>query len=453
LSQNPAPLPLTTAEEFMLWEDRPAYPWSWYMRIRLDGGLQRTAFEQAIRNTVARQPMLRALIRPRGWRSYQWEFENVPEPTIDWIDQTPTDDYPETTFLDPRSEPGLRVTVTSDGRQTHAAFLVHHCSVDGLSTMALITEALINYTNLISADGEEVPLPEIDIARLPQRNAFGLTWWKIFKMLPAQLLGLRRVQKFFTNRVIPLTPHQPSADDAPLPPGYPKIICRTMDVEQTKRFIAATKNRGVTVNDTVIWGLFTGARDWQERFAAKLEKGHLRMVVPINLRGPNDGDLPATNVASIVFIDHKRSRRNTPEKALSKIHREMGLIKRFRHGLTFLQALWLVRFTPGGIRKGARDRRKVSMIFTNLGRVLTRTPLDTDDDGRIRVGDAVVTHVDFMPPHRPFLCASLGLVWYANRLHFTLHYDPRVMSSDEGEALMTALQNRLHAFTDEQIPG
>jgi len=420
------------------------------MRIRLDGGFVRPAFEQDIRDTVARQPMLRALIRPRGWRSHQWEFENVPEPTIDWIDQTPTDDYPETTFLDPRKEPGLRVTVITDGKRTHVALLVHHCSVDGLSTMALITEVLINYTNLIAPNGEQIPLPVIDISRLPQRNAFGLTWWKILKMLPVQLLGLRRVQKFFTNRVIPLTPHEPLADDDPLPPGYPKVICRALDAKQTKRFIAATKHRGVTVNDTVMWGLFTGARDWQEKYATKREKGHLRMVVPINLRGPNDGDLPATNVASIVFIDHKRSSGYTPEKALSKIHREMSLIKQFQHGLTFLQALWVVRFMPGGIRKGARDRRKVSMIFSNLGRVLTRTPFETDEDGQIRVGDAVITHVDFMPPLRPFLCASLGLVWYANRLHFTLHYDPRVMSPDQSEDLMTTLFDRLHSFTDEQ---
>lgn len=41
-------LPLTTMEEFIYWEDRPAYPWSCFARLRFSGCLDRAAFESAV---------------------------------------------------------------------------------------------------------------------------------------------------------------------------------------------------------------------------------------------------------------------------------------------------------------------------------------------------------------------------------------------------------------------
>ena len=60
--------PLTTMEEFLYWEDRPAYPWSCFVRLRFSGCLDRAAFEAAVRTVLARHPLFAAKVetaRPR----------------------------------------------------------------------------------------------------------------------------------------------------------------------------------------------------------------------------------------------------------------------------------------------------------------------------------------------------------------------------------------------------
>ena len=59
-------LPLTTMEEFIYWEDRPAYPWSCFVRLRFSGCLDRAAFESAVRTVLARHPLVGRQSRDGG---------------------------------------------------------------------------------------------------------------------------------------------------------------------------------------------------------------------------------------------------------------------------------------------------------------------------------------------------------------------------------------------------
>ena len=61
-------LPLTAFEEFLIWEDRPAYPWSIFARLRFSGRIDRRAFESAVEAIMPCHPLLISRLQMRGRR-------------------------------------------------------------------------------------------------------------------------------------------------------------------------------------------------------------------------------------------------------------------------------------------------------------------------------------------------------------------------------------------------
>ena len=63
-------LPLVPFEEYMLLDDRPAYPMNFFLRLRFAGCLVPERFDDACRQAVARHPLLAARITRRKRRWY-----------------------------------------------------------------------------------------------------------------------------------------------------------------------------------------------------------------------------------------------------------------------------------------------------------------------------------------------------------------------------------------------
>ena len=66
------PLALAPFEEYMLADDRPAYPMTFFLRLRLAGRFGLETFPQALRTAVSRHPLLSALVRQVGRRRPEW---------------------------------------------------------------------------------------------------------------------------------------------------------------------------------------------------------------------------------------------------------------------------------------------------------------------------------------------------------------------------------------------
>ena len=116
-------LPLTTMEEFLYWEDRPAYPWSCFVRLRFSGCLDRTAFETAVRTVLARHPLFAAKVETDRRGRLRWSAVDNPAPKIKWETAPTGGPLPPATHLDLRREIGIRFHVRTrwDGlRRDHA---------------------------------------------------------------------------------------------------------------------------------------------------------------------------------------------------------------------------------------------------------------------------------------------------------------------------------------------
>ncbi len=434
--------PLTAIEEFLFWEDRPAYPWSCFLRLRFSGQLDRDAFESAVTMALDRHPLLRSKIKKRRFGRLWWEVVDHPQPFIQWRNGPLEDGFPTATHLSLFDEIGIRFDVARDDSQSDLMIQWHHACCDGAGIFQFVNDLLIAYALVQGKASDWLELPVLDPNRLPERGKYGLTVSRFLRMLPKQMTGLAGVRQFLTRSPMPIVPHEIRPDDEPPPEGYPAVLSWTFDAEKTAQLRKVARGQKVMMNDLMTRDLFLALATWRSQQNLTDDRW-LRMSVPVSLRLADNRRLSAANVVSLVFLDRRDGDCVDEERLLQSIHEEMGLIKRLHLGLTFIFWLHVRRHLPGGLKRQARRGKcDISCVFTNLGRVLARSPLPKRS-GRIVSGNVTLERVEGAAPIRPHLCASFAVVLYARELTVNLHYDPRVILQDQATSLLDTFVQRI----------
>jgi NRPS condensation-like uncharacterized protein len=427
--------PLTPVEEFLLWEDRPSYPWIVAVRVRFVGRLDRASVETALMTVVRRHPLLSSTIELRGKRWYWIPAE--PKPAITWseVDQL-SDDHPQFAPMNLQNEIGVRFHVVVGSQMSDIIAHFHHGSSDGAGFVSFLNDFLIAYALERGESSPEVRLPTLDLDWLANRGRYDLTPWKFLKMLPRQLVGLKGAKQFMQRQPVPVAPHVARPDDDLPPAGCPSVIRHSFSEDETTRLRQFATRCQVTINEVLTRDLFLALMRWRQEHGFGSEHEWLRMMVPINMRSRDNRDLPAANVVSSIFLDRCGHEASDPSQLLQSIHDEMEVIKNNQLGLTFVLSLRLCQWLPGGLRKQSRsDRCSISCIFSNLGRILLRSPLPKRG-GHLVVGDVSMESFQLVPPLRPYNCTTFFSSEYAGRLAVDLHYDPDFLTAVQSRRVM-----------------
>jgi len=433
--------PFTTLEEFLFWEDRPAYPWSCFVRFRFDGQLDRGAFETAVGRVLQRHPLLRAKARMRGRNHVDWVVQDDPQPVLQWETGPVGGPFPPATHLDLLHEIGIRFRIVTGGSKCDLVVQWHHACCDGAGILAFVDELLIAYALAIGTTSKELQLRPMDPAKLHRRGRFGLTAGKFVRMLPKQAVGLLGVRQFVMRSPVPIVPHASCHAGGP-PAGYPAVLTRFLSTTQTAALRKTATQLGVRLNDLMATQLFLSLDEWRFRHGVG-DNGWLRMMVPINLRTASDRRLSAACLASSIFLDRRHQDCEKPEALLRSIHDEMSLILSHQLGLTFVFSSWLLNLISGGLKRRTRAPQcSMSCIFTNLGKIFAHSPLPRQT-GRLIAGNVTLESIDVVAPNRPYTCVSFAASIYANRLAVTLHYDPRPLTDVQAGELLDAFIERL----------
>jgi NRPS condensation-like uncharacterized protein len=432
-------------EEFLFWEDRPAYPWCCFVRMHFAGQLERPAFEAAVHTTLQRHPLLSSLVQKQGRKHLVWVAVARPEPRIQWQTAPTGGPFPPATHLDLQQEIGCRFHVVVDDQASELVIQFHHACCDGAGMFLFFHDLLLAYALAQGANSERVRLLPIDQQLLVGRGKYGLTLGQLVRMLPKQLVGLQGVRQFLMRTPCPVIPHQVADNEDPPPAEYPAVLGRVFDIADTAAFQAAAVQLGVTVNDLLIRDLFLALSEWRTRQNLPADDGWLRMTIPMNLRTAQDRGLPAANVVSSVFLDRRSADFSDPERLLRSVHEEMELIKRNRLGYTFVFSTHLVRQLPGGLRKQVRaDKCTVSCVFSNLGKLTARTSLPRRG-GCVVAGNVILQGLDLVAPIRPYACVALSTAIYTRKLLISLHYDPRPLTGAQAADLLDTFERRIRA--------
>ena len=425
-------LPLTVIEELMLHQDCTAYPYTCFIRLRFAGCFQRDKFETAAAQAAERHPMLTASIDATSRRPV-WRLDSQRTPRIEWRTEPVTEDFPAASYLE-LEQGGLRLIVVVGADASELSVQFHHACCDGLGIFQFIHDLLVLY-----AQSQEVAarraLPVYEPERLSRRGTFGLTWRKSLSMTRKQSVGLLGVRQFLARSPTALIPHEREVNEAATTDIYPAACAEHFVPEVTAGLRELAKSCGVTTNDLLARDLFVAMTEFRRRRKLS-DEAWLRLMVPISLRKSADRRLPAANVVSSIFLDRRGADRDDREQLLASIHDEMQLIKDNELGLTFVFSLHVNRLVPGGLRRAARGNRcNATAVFTNLGKLLSRTGLPKEGDSLV-CGDVRLDGIEILAPLTPYTCAAFAAGWLGNRLSLTLHHDPRVLSAEAARELL-----------------
>jgi hypothetical protein len=432
------PLPLAAFEDYMLADDRPAYPMTFFFRLRFSGRLDRAALRAAARAAVARHPLLGAVIHPANGKKRCWVTVEDPAPSIYWVEDATADGLPHATEIDLTREPGLRIWAADHDDGTDITLQFHHSCCDGLGAFAFVKDLLVCYALAVGAEVRRGGLTSLDPQHLPLRADFGLTLGKLLRMAHKQAVGLLGVREFLMHAPVPMVPHDPAISEAAPPEAFPASLTGELDEDRSSALHDAAKASGVTINDILIRDLFLSLYGWRQRHYPAHACRWLRMSVPMNLRAVDDRlrRLPAANVVSMVFLDRRDKEFSDPAALLDGIHQQMEKIKRLDLGLTFVFSVRAFRALPGGLANMTQAKKCMSTcVLTNLGAPLAGTPLPSRG-GKLAIGEVLLDGLDILAPIRPFTCAAVAAFKYANRQCFTLHYDPRWVTPGHADELL-----------------
>jgi len=442
------PLPLAPFDEYMLQDDRPAYPMSSFARLRFSGRMDRKAATAAFATTVGRHPLLSAIVRRSG-RRFDFVPAEFPSSRFQWSAAPGDGSFPATRGLDLFSEPGLRAWGLEEPSGSTLVLQFHHACCDGLAVLQFIEDFLVSYAMAVGGDADGASRPAalrpLDARRLRRRWAFGLSAAKLLALLTRQMIGLLGVGQFLLRRPVSLMAQHNPAAAAALPPNYPTVVTRRLGPDETRTLGAAAAREGVTVNDRLIRDLFLAVADFRSRHEPQAKPGWLRFSVPMNLRTPEDDQMPAANVVSMIFLDRRGPALADRGRLLTGIHDELQLIKRNRLGLTFIACLYAFRMLPHGLARMTQgDGSLATCLISNLGNFLSRIPLP-NRAGRIAAGNLLLEHLDIMPPLRQGMAAAFVAFFYAGALCVSLHYDARRLTPAQAADLLDTFIEQLRS--------
>jgi len=436
------PLHLTPIELFMLADDRPAYPMTFVIQLRLAGRIDRQAFCAALDEALERHPLLRARIQAGKGDLPCWMPAADVEPELDW-------DAEGAPIVCRRGEPidlgrqiGLRIWVRQGPTHVVVLFQFHHACCDGTGAYRFLGDLLAAYGIRTAGTAASPVLGSVDADLLRMRKH------RTIGPAAARLVGLKRLAlkhgwKILSARARPLLPPRKGA--TPDTPPFPGFLVASLDRSEHQQFRAAAGRHGGTPNDLLLRDLFLTLERWNRQNCLWPWGRRLRIMVPTDLRGGDDYEMPATNMTGYTFLTHPARHCAHPDELLRDIRRETGLIKHERSGTLFMDTIFAASRVRGLLpRVLASELCLATATLSNAGDPSRRfTSQFPRRSGRIVCGDLVLEEITGVPPLRHKTRVAVSISQYDRRLSISLRCDPHLFDLDGTAALLQLYVERL----------
>ncbi|MBX3411411.1 MAG: hypothetical protein KF708_01745 [Pirellulales bacterium] len=433
---------LNAFERYMLADDRASHPMTFTVRMKLAGRFDVDVFRRAVRQALARHPLLCSRVVGTG-RAATW-MASESEVLVDVAELDQDLRFPGQEKIDLQHELPVRLWVRSSGTETEVRAQFHHSATDGIGAYRFLEDTLCAYDAEVR--GTAPAWRPVLVEKLARRARFGLAWWQVLLRLPQELWGVVvGMAMFLLPRPASLRsgPHVVvPADERRELLNYPT---HTFTVDETKQLRETARGAGATLNDLLLRDLFLTMQAWSDARGLGRARQLFRIMMPVNLRTADDDDLPAANVVAMVFLDRHLGLFHHPALLLKSIKLETWFLKTFRFGLAFVRSCALIGSIRGGLEFMTRDNRcYATTVLSNMGQVMTDVPLPRQN-GKIVAGELVLEAIESAPPVRPFTSMAITPVTYAGRMALVLNYDRERFSAAEAQAFLSLYVQQLHA--------
>ena len=438
----------------MLTDDRPSHPMTFTIRLHFSGRLDGEALKRAVGVAVRRHPLLAAHQQGDEPRHAWWVAATDPMPYLDIADESTPFAFPGSEQIDLRRTTGLRIWARTGTDRVEMRLQFHHSCCDGVGAYDFIEDLLCAYELALHPDSQEAVWRPIDPELLRKRTRFGLSWWRNLLRVPIDFWGILvgNIQFFLTPAVRLASLDTPTVDDAARLRllDYPS---HTFDEADTKRLREQARREGATFNDFLLVVLAGGVKAWNVRRGVRQGMRVIRIMIPFNLRGPEDERLPAANVVAMLFMDRHAFWFRKRSWLLASTKLETRFFKLFRFPLSFIRSVQVMALIPGGMKLLAGTSKcYATSVLSNLGRMYPNARLPRRD-GKLRAGELVLERIESAPPVRPNTSTSLSTLYYADKLTIVMNYDRFEFTADGAQQVLATIIEQLSGDTPRGCGG
>lgn len=445
------PLLLTPFERYYLSDDTRQYPTTFPVELRFSGPLAREPFLRAIEQAIERHPLLGALVEKSGLTP-KW-IDGPREPAcVDWSHSSAPITHPEGEYIDLTVQRGMRVWVRANDEAARVVFQFHHSCCDGLASTQFLDDVLVLYASAVT-DSSQVPaLAPVNVERLRDRAAVDLSGVQpglraFVRDIVITLYVWARI--LFRRVAIVAAPLQSALSRAAGQPAIEGGSSEILSFEQHQLTVAeaaayrqAAMRHSVAQNDLMIRDLILAIDDWNRRQRAA-SRAACRVNVPVNVRGREGADIPASNRLGFGFVTIPSREFGNRERLLQAVHAQTEQIKQWKLALYFLGGLGLATIIPGAVPASLRWKKSfATVVLSNIGRLMAHSRLPRSQD-QLVCGNVILEHITGAPPIRRNTRAALIVGEYGGTTTISLRCEPRLFSPADTRALLDTYIARL----------
>ena len=454
--QRVFPLHLSPIEIYMLADDQKDYPMSFVVQVQLSGQIKRNAFEAALEETLDRHPLLQSRIAIGKGGLPCWVHAPDQRPDLDWGADPTSMTCPRGEGLDLTSEIGLRVWVRQGEAGARVLLQIHHACCDGTGAYRFLGDLLASYGMRTTTVGKSPSLGVIDVTHLRSRNqrSRGAVDASPNRL---RLLAFKGLGKLLVHLPAPIRPAASASRNGKQADEFPGFLYRSFDRSVHQQLRDAATRQGVSFNDLLLRDLFLTLELWNRRQRSVRRwpwslwgRRWLRILMPTDLRGGADFEMPATNLSGCTFLTRSVRDCAVPEQLLQSIREETAAIKHKRSGAAFVDMIyvaskvrWLLPFAL------SRNLCLATAVLSNPAdpskRFTAQLPRRA---GRVICGNLELEEITGVPPLRPKMRAAFSISQYDRRLTISLRCDPHTFRLEDTANLLELYISQLRRSAD-----
>jgi hypothetical protein len=429
------PMPLVPLEQFMLWDDLPAYPKRFRVMSELRGQLDPQLLEKSIALALTRHPLLLARLSTNSQVPH-WTIPD--QPSIGWIWNH--GDWSKSPFAeswDLTQESSLRIWAKQEGDMAYFTIEVHHAGCDGLGARQFVADVILAYDQWYHDPASQPLLKSLKPERLLERGKFARPAPTSDSRSTTRWEKISLAYQFHCRGPSPLVG---SHTKTPLVAPH-HFLRRQLTVSESKQFeqsCGLRESHRETLNDGALAKLFRVMAAWNVEFGRASAKQRLRIMIPHDLRSVSDGRMPAANRFGFGFVVSDIAMAREPRRLLESVFQQTQAIRKYALSLDFIDIFGALASHPKLARWIIRQPHcMATAVLTNLGDLSRRHRRKlTDQSESIRIGGLELIGVTATPPLRQKTGLGIGICTTPQGLSIGLAADAKFFTLEDAQSLL-----------------
>jgi hypothetical protein len=315
----------------------------------------------------------------------------------------------------------------------------HHSATDGIGAYFFLGDVLWFYAQHFDSDYADLPpFDEMDLRNRMKGNIGSQLPMGEPKPVPEQKPA--QPLSMFGNRPA-------SSDSKHL---FPQFQTHTFDQNEYRDLRLRAQGNGQNVNDLLLETLFASLGSWNEMQGTDFSADDFCVLMPLDLRGPENRVLSAANFVTSSFIRRSGEQIKNRQQLSRSLREEVAKIKHSRHDSEFMRMLTqLPRYGGVANRSYDKDICHITAVFSNAGDPTKRFLVDLPRErGAVKCGNLILEDLKGASPVRNLTRVAVNIFTYRRKLKICMRFDPQCFSDEEGKTFLDHFIGRFIEFSN-----